>query len=315
MMYQIRPARDTDFDQVLTLLERLQSLPEHHIGYHGETRAELASEYGDMDWPNGTFLAVDENDRIHGVLTAEIDAELGRVWWHGPFVDVPADHPAADRIWERTADALYAEARRLPALRDIADSELFGHVANHRLAQFAQRNGFPGGTCTTVFTVDGVDLVRMIGSVPEGIDSIEIEDFPTPPTNSVAAAAFIRLHDECFPNTNKSAAQVLSGDADHTVVVAMAGGRLVGYAVGSAQPVDYYVDFVAVAPDFRGKGIAGALMTVVVQRLADRNGPRQQVCTTVVEGNAASRQMHHKLGFRPLVELVGYRLRAPRLVS
>ena len=221
-MYEIRTARDTDYDQVLTLLERLQSMPDHHIGYHGETRAELADEYADMNWPHATILAVDEADRVHGVLTAEIDETLGRVWWHGPFVDVPADHPAADRIWERTADALYARARTLPELREIADSELFGHVEHRRLAQFAQRHGFPAGTYTSVLALDGVELVRLIGSVPDrstGPDAIEIAELPTPPTDSVVMAAFIRLHDECFPNTNKSAAQILTGDGDHTLVV------------------------------------------------------------------------------------------------
>jgi len=303
---------------VLTLLERLQSMPDHHIGYHGETRAELADEYADMNWPHATILAVDEADRVHGVLTAEIDETLGRVWWHGPFVDVPADHPAADRIWERTADALYARARTLPELREIADSELFGHVEHRRLAQFAQRHGFPAGTYTSVLALDGVELVRLIGSVPDrstGPDAIEIAELPTPPTDSVVMAAFIRLHDECFPNTNKSAAQILTGDGDHTLVVAMAGGRLVGYAVGSVQPHDYYIDFVAVATDFRGRGIAGALVTLLVQRLADRHGARSKVFATVAGSNAASRRMFHNLGFQPLLELVGYRLRAQRLVA
>jgi ribosomal protein S18 acetylase RimI-like enzyme len=291
-------------------------MPEHTIGYHGETRAELAEEYADMNWPFATVVAVDEADRVHGVLTADVNPTLGRVWWHGPFVDVPADHPAADRIWERTADALYDQARALSQVQDITDTELFGHVEHRRLAQFAQRHGFPAGVYTSVLGLDGVDLVRLIGSVPDRTDGVEIQDFPTPPTDSVAMAAFIRLHDECFPNTNKSAAEILSGGGDeNTVVVAKAGGRLVGYAVGEVQALDYYVDFVAVAPDFRGRGIAGALVTQLVQRIADRHGARPKVCATVLETNAASRRMFRNLGFRSLLELVGYRSRAERLVA
>lgn len=314
-MYQIRPARESDLDQVLALLERLQASPCHHIGYHGVTRAELAAELAEIAWPAAAVVAVDDADRVHGALATDVDASLGRVWWHGPFVDVPADHPAADRIWDRTADAMFDAVRALPEVRDIADSELFGHVEHCRLANFARRHGYPAGTYTSVLALDGVDLVRMIGSVPDQPDGVTIEEFPTPPTDSVAAAALIRLHEECFPDTYLSAAQLLSGDGERTVVVATPGGRVVGYAAGRAQQADYYLDFVAVATEFRGRGIAAALVTLLVQRLADRHGARQKVCATVVGSNTSSRRMLSGLGFHPEIELVGYRLRAHSLVA
>jgi ribosomal protein S18 acetylase RimI-like enzyme len=314
-MYEIRPARDSDLDQVLDLLVRLQSVPGHHIGYHGETRVELADEFAELHWPTTTLLAVDDADRVHGVLSTDVDPALGRAWWHGPFVDVPAEHPAADRIWERTADALYDAARALPALRDITDNELFGHVEHRRLAAFAHRHGFPGGEYTSLLALDGVRLVRVIGSVPDRPPGLDVREFPVPPTDSVAAAALIRLHDESFPNTYLSAAQLLAGESDRTIVAAYDAGRLVGYAAGRAHPTEYYLDFVAVAPQSRGRGIAGALVTTVVQRLAEVHGRKERVCTTVAGGNAASRRMLHNLGFQPMSELVGYRLRARRLVA
>jgi len=314
-MYEIRPAHDTDFDQVVALLHRLQAVPEHTIGYHGETREELASELADLRWPSATVLAVDGTDRAHGELSFEVDPSLGRVWWHGPFVDVPAEHPAADRIWDRTADALYDAARALPALRNISDSELFGHVEHTRLAGFARRHGFPSGKYTSVLALDGVDLVRLIGTVSDRPDAVDVREFPTPPTDSVAAAALIRLHEACFPNTYISAAQLLAGGPDRTVIAAFDGCCLVGYAVGRVQQAEYFIDFVAVATESRGRGIAGALVTALIQRLADRHGARSKACATVVGGNAASRRMLHNLGFLPLLELVSYRLRAQRLVA
>jgi ribosomal protein S18 acetylase RimI-like enzyme len=314
-MYEIRPAHDTDFDQVVALLHRLQAVPEHTIGYHGETSEELTAELTDLQWPSTTVVAVDGADRVHGVLSFDVDHTLGRVWWHGPFVDVPAEHPAADRIWDRTADALYDAARALPGLRDISDSELFGHVEHTRLAGFARRHGFPSGRYTSVLALDGVDLVRLIGTVSNRPDAVDVREFPTPPTDSVAAAALIRLHEACFPNTYISAAQLLAGGPDRTVIAAFDGGCLVGYAVGRVQQAEYFVDFVAVATESRGRGIAGALVTALIQRLADRHGARSKACATVVGGNAASRRMLHNLGFLPLLELVSYRLRAQRLVA
>ncbi|HEX4705435.1 MAG TPA: hypothetical protein VH352_25140, partial [Pseudonocardiaceae bacterium] len=75
-MYEIRPARDTDLDQVLDLLLRLQAVPGHHIGYHGETRVELTDEFAELHWPSATMVAVDDADRVHGVLSVDVDPGL-----------------------------------------------------------------------------------------------------------------------------------------------------------------------------------------------------------------------------------------------
>jgi ribosomal protein S18 acetylase RimI-like enzyme len=314
-MFRIRPAMDTDHDQVLALLCRLQAVPCHHIGYHGETTSELADELAGLNWPTNTFLAVDDADQVRGVLTADVDQHLRRAWWYGPFVDVPAEHPAADRIWSRTADALYAAAHTLPALRGIRDSELYGHVEHCRLAEFAHRHGFPPGEYSSVLALDGVDLVRMVGAVPVAPDAVEVTEFPTPPTDSTIAEALIRLHEQSFPNTYLSAAAILAGTGDRVLVTATHNGKLVGYAVGGIQPLDYFVDFVAVAPESRSHGIGAALVTTLVQRLADKHGARTTACAVVAGGNAPSRRMLHTLGFRPHLELVSYRLRATSLVA
>ncbi|HEX5401821.1 MAG TPA: GNAT family N-acetyltransferase [Pseudonocardiaceae bacterium] len=314
-MFRIRPALDTDHDQVITLLRRLQAVPCHHIGYHGESEAELADELATLAWPANTFLAVDDADQVRGVLTADVDQPLGRAWWYGPFVDVPADHPAADRIWSRTADALYAAAHTQSALRGITDSELYGHVEHSRLAAFARRHGFPTGEYSSVLALDGVDLVRLVGAVPDRPEAAEIGEFPTPPTDSTIAAALIRLHEQSFPNTYLSAAAILADTGERVLVTATDGGKLVGYAVGGIQPMDYLIDFVAVSTESRCRGIGAALVTTLVQRLADKHGARPAACAVVAGGNAPSRRMLHTLGFRPRLELVSYRLRATSQVA
>lgn len=306
-MFHIRPAADADYDQVRDLLCRLQAAHSHHIGYHGETETEIADELSTLRFPEFTTVATDDAGHIRGVLSVDIDRSLGRAWWYGPYVDVPAEHPAADRIWSRTADALYDTASG--ALRGVTDTELYGHVEHCRLADFARRHGFPAGEYSSVLMLDGVDLVRMVGAVADE-HAMHIGEFPTPPTESTVAAAFIRLHDELFPNTYLSAATLLAGDPEHTVIAATDDGRLIGYAVGSAQPHDYFIDFVGVATEFRGRGIGTALVTTLVQRLADQHGARSAACAVVAGGNEPSRRMFRGLGFVPHKELVSYRLRA-----
>ncbi|HVV22833.1 MAG TPA: GNAT family N-acetyltransferase [Pseudonocardiaceae bacterium] len=313
-MYHIRPAIHSDLDQVVELLCRLQAEPCHHIGYHGETRADITDELGGLSWPEATLVAVDDADQVRGVLSVDVDLDMGRAWWYGPYVDVPADHPAADRIWDRTADALYAAANELAALHGIDDNELYGHVEHTRLAAFARRQGYPEGRYSSVLALAGTGLVRLIGAVPTESAAV-VDELSTPPTDSVLAASIIRLHDGSFPNTYLSAASLLTGAQDRTVMVATDGCRLLGYATGKAQPEDYFIDFVAVSTECRGRGIGGALVTALVQRLADRHGARHSACAVVAGGNAPSRRMLHKLGFHTHVELVSYRRPATSLVA
>lgn len=311
-MFQIRPATNADREQVVALLVRLQAAPCHHIGFHGGTPAELAEELVDLGYPGATTVATDDSGGIRGVLSVDVDTTLRRAWWYGPFVDVPAEHPAADRIWSRTADLLYAAARE--AVHGVDDTELYGHVEHRRLAAFAARQGFPAGEYSSVLRCAGVDVVRMIGAVTDR-DDVDVTDLPRPPTDCSLVAAFIRLHERCFPNTYLSAAAALAGGTEHTVVAATEGGRLVGYAIGSVQPADYYIDYVAVQPECRQRGIGTALVTTLVQRLADVYGARPAACAVVAGGNAPSRQLLRTLGFVPHLELVSYRRHATSLVA
>jgi ribosomal protein S18 acetylase RimI-like enzyme len=309
-MFRIRPARAADHDQVVGLLARLQSVPSHHIGFHGETEIELVDELAGLCWPSATVVAVDATNRVRGVLSVAVDG--GRAWWYGPFVDVPAEHPAADRIWARTADALYAAGRALPIARRVTDSELYGHVAHCRLAAFARRHGFPPGEYSSLLVLDGVDLVRLVGTVPDA-PGVEIAELDRPVADSRLAAALVRLHEKSFPATYLSAAGLLDGE--RTVVVATHAGRLAGYATGAAQPADYFLDHVAVGEDFRCRGVGTALVTTLVQSLAERCGAREAACAVIAGGNAPSRGMFRGLGFEPRLELVSYRLRATSLVA
>ncbi|MCA1836598.1 MAG: hypothetical protein LC721_09840, partial [Actinobacteria bacterium] len=154
-MYSIRAAVSSDLDEVVDVLARLQAEPAHHIAYHGETADEIVEELTGMrpDWTSGTVLATDSTGRPRGVLTVEADPEVGRAWLHGPYVDVPANHPAAAQLWHQTADALLAEALRLRRLAGIADLELCGHRQHRLLADFAARHDFRTGRTSRVFVL------------------------------------------------------------------------------------------------------------------------------------------------------------------
>lgn len=303
-MYDIRFAEPGDLSATLALLVRLQADTAHHIGYLGETIEALSEELAEFepDWAACSVVASDESGRITGLLSVEIDSDARRAWLHGPFVDVPVNHPAGSRIWDQTADALFAEARRL--LDDITDHELYGHTNHRRLAAFAERHGFTAGKASNIYILDNGALRTLLLRDANYSAGHEMRALPTDEAVHEAVAV---LHERCFPHSYLSGRQLVDGSKKRTVVVAMDGDRVLGYAAGKAQQEEYYVDFVAVEPDVRGGGIGAALITELLWKLAAEQGARPQAAASIIAGNESSARMFGRLGFRLALELVAYR--------
>ncbi|HEV2781678.1 MAG TPA: GNAT family N-acetyltransferase [Actinophytocola sp.] len=307
-MYPIRAATSTDLDEVVDVLARLQAEPAHHIAYHGETAEEITAELTGMrpDWASGTLLATDSGGRVRGVLSVESDAEVGRAWLHGPYVDVPANHPAAAQLWHQTADALLERALRLPSLRGITDLELCGHRQHRLLADFAARHDFHTGRTSRVFVLTGAGLraVLIRGAAEESTVDSAVRVLPDDPG---LRAAVIALHERSFPGRTVTGRQLVDGSRGHCVVV-LAGARgLIGYAAGYPQEGELYVDLVAVDPNRRSRGAGRALVRGLLRELAARHGARAQAAAVVALGNDASERMFTALGFTLHLELVSYR--------
>ncbi|MFJ8961313.1 GNAT family N-acetyltransferase [Lentzea sp. NPDC102401] len=304
-MYDIRFAEPGDLGATMALLVRLQADNAHHIGYLGETVEELRAELGEFEpsWADCTVVAVDADDNITGMLSVEIDADLGRAWLHGPFVDVPVNHPAGSRIWDQTADAMFRRATEL--LTGISDLELYGHTAHRRLAAFAERHAFSAGKASAIHVLDNGDLRTLLLRDAKCPSEREMRVLPTDRFVHEAVAV---LHERCFPRTYLSGKQLVESDPQkRTIVVAMDGRRVLGYAAGKAQPEEYYVDFVAVEPDVRGQGVGAALITELLWKLAADHGARPQAAASIHAGNESSQNMFARLGFRLHIELVAYR--------
>ena len=308
-MYTIRPASAVDFTTVVELVVRLQARPEHFIGYQGVTEQEVTDELSGVTgaWADHAIVAVDSDDEVHGALTADVDADLGRAWLLGPYLDLPDGHPAADRLWQSGADELLAAVLGLPALAGIDDLELYGHRKHRRLADFAARHGFTGGAVSRVFVLDGSALRSLMvrdAEQPAGVPGVRA--LPDDPRVRDAVAA---LHERSFPGRTISGRGLVEGRKDHVVVVAEHGG-VIGYAAGYPQDDELYVDYVAVDPGKRSAGVGGALIRGLLKEMALRHGPRGQAAAVISLGNDASERMFTRLGFGLHLELVSYRRQA-----
>ncbi len=304
-MYDVRTATAADLDAVIALVARLQQDPAHQIGFHGETEDEVAEELAELapEWAGNAVVAVDGNGRLRGVLSVEVDQEQRRAYLYGPYVDVPANHPAAGQLWQATADAMYAHALTGPPLAGVVGIELFGHRTNRLLADFAARHDAPAQMTTRCFFLSGAPLRSLL---VRGADPVK-DDRVTPlPSDVAVREAVVALHDRCFPNAPTNGRQLVSGDR-HTVVVLSKDGRLLGYAGGYAQAEEYYVDVVGVDPQARSCGVGRTLVRRLLAELARAGGPRNRAAALIRVGNDASERMFAKLGFELHSELVSYR--------
>jgi len=310
-MYDVRPATPADLEDAIELIARLQADPAHLIAYHGDTAEEVAEELAGLrpDWASGAAVALDRHGRPRGVLSVEADPEQHRAYLYGPYVDVPANHPAAGQLWQATADALFDLAAGLPRMAGVTRLDLFGHRENRLLADFAARHDVTSHSTTRLFTLTDAELrallVRAADEAPPAGDRVS----PLPADPAVRTAVS-RLHDRCFPNAPTSGDQLVAAGSEHTVVVLRGGedgaGGLLGYAAGYTQAEEYYVDVVGVDPGYRSLGAGRLLVRRLLAELAARSGARNRAAAIIRLGNDASERMFTALGFSLALELVSY---------
>lgn len=307
-MYTVRPATPADLDVVIELIARLQADPAHLIAFHGESAEEVAEELAGLrpDWVSGAVVAADGTGRLRGVLSVEVDDELHRAYLYGPYVDVPANHPAAGQLWQATADALFDRADRLSRMAGVTKLDLFGHRRNRLLADFAARHDVAVDKSMRQFALSGADLrallVRPADRAPAD-DRIRLMS-----ADAEVRAAVARLHDRCFPTAPTPGHRLVAGDSPHLVVVlGDSASGVLGYAAGLTQAEEYYVDMVGVDPAVRSLGAGRQLVRRLLVELATRTGARNRAAAVVRLGNDASERMFAALGFTLHTELVSYR--------
>jgi RimJ/RimL family protein N-acetyltransferase len=170
---------------VSQFITELNRSPIHHIGYFGETPAEIASQIEEFDPipEDGCVLAM-EKGKVVGFLGLDVDEEIKRGWFYGPFVQAPR--------WQAVAEQL---VRRL--IRNLPDAirtlELFADVRNRNIAQLAERLGFEMRRTETIWR-----LTHAQTAAPSAQ--------PLPPA---LFPRFADLHSLLYPNSVLPAREIL----------------------------------------------------------------------------------------------------------
>ena len=274
---QLRRASEPDRPVLAHFAATLQARPDRHVAYLGLDAASIAQEMvaEDDDWTAVTAVTEHEG-RLVGWLMGSVDADMGRVWWFGPFVDAEGDEG-----WISVADLLYQQAR--PLLPEGVDEEELGVDARFAvLARWACERGFTADTGSAVLTLDG---------------ELAAPTIPIRPVTADDATSVGSLHEKLFAGTHTTGAALVAGaDGTHLRLVAERGGEVVGYvAVERQADGDGYIDYVGVAEAARRQGLGAELIRAGVAAL--RPLGCQRINLTVRADNTGARALYAALGF------------------
>jgi ribosomal protein S18 acetylase RimI-like enzyme len=251
----------------------LQERPETHVIYVGTDADTILAELRETTWQEVGVVAVDGDETI-GWLVGDVDPDMGRVWWHGPFVAAAA--------WDAVASELLEAGRReLPG--QVAQEELAVDARFERCRSWAGVEGFVQEEGSFV-----LDLVGPIDPPTASVREITTDDHEV----------VIGLHEALFPGTHTTGATLVAGhDETHRRLVIESGGAVVGYVAVERQPDGSgYIDFLGVAPSARRKGLGGELVRAGVAEL--RRMGAATIGLTVREGSTGARDLYVSLGFR-----------------
>ena len=269
---EIRSAVDGDLAAIAELAAGLQSDPAAANAYLGVEQRGIVSELDDIDWRSVSAVAIDDG-RLIGWLVGDVDAELGRVFWLGPFV--------AAESWEDAASRLYLGASKLLAPQ-ITEQEMAIDSRFERYQSWAAAHGF---------TADEGSLAFVLETDP-GPPEIELRSARDDDLSQLGA-----LHEALFPGTHTTGRQLVENrDADHVRLVSEVEGSVAGYVAFEVQPDGSgYLDFLGVATAFRRRGLGAQLVRAAVTELVERGA--SPIHLTVREHSHGARALYVGLGF------------------
>ena len=299
MSFTVRSAWSSDLDALVGLAVDAQRDPRRGCAYLSADgpaiEEELTGIDGAEDWTDVTWVALDDARRVIGWIAAERDAEMGRIWWFGPFVAGAAS--LSETLADPVLDALFGAAR--PAAEGHDEEELVGDVRSDLLARFAERQGFAAQEASVSLRVEVLDPADPAPG--EGIERLTEASSATDAVTEAAA-----LHDRLFPGTHTDGRHLFGEiGVKHDRFVARRAGVVVGYVATEVHADrSLYVDYVGVDAEHRGGGIGRSL---VAAALRARAGSVTHAHLTVRASNASARRLYESLGFVEDVVLVPYR--------
>ncbi|MCK4847545.1 MAG: GNAT family N-acetyltransferase [Candidatus Heimdallarchaeota archaeon] len=287
-----RPLKE-DLDRLSIFISRLQRHKATTIGYFDRTPDEIKLYLEELEpgWIE-TTLMIEEEGEILGIIIAEYDIELRRVWIHGPMVDLPNQID-----WNSYAVELYENLLQKIIPTEINDYELYGEKSNINLRKLTENFGYKttDPSCVLSFSRSQITTLLVLSLDPISEDYFD---------------QFKNHHSEIFPNTYYSAQQILNMlDEANQVFIESHNKDLVGFIHGKLDKSNNqgYIDFVGVEKSARKQGTGRKLVIAILHWLFDTFTQINEVKLTVSEKNTPAYNLYTSLGFKVEQTLQGYR--------
>ncbi|MCG7310366.1 GNAT family N-acetyltransferase [Brachybacterium sp. ACRRE] len=275
-----------DHEAALRLILEMQSSASTACAYLGRHEAGIREDLEnlDQDWRETLHVSRGADGRVDGAALIEWDTELDRSWVHGPWT--------RQGRWEQQAPGLLES---VIAQAPVARHEMYAAVENVQMAWLAERCGWAAGEANFEYAKqleDGPSDPRMANDTVRPADPADL-------------TRLAELHEAEFPGTYASTSDLLEHGGSYSTFVHVEGGRALGYLSGQTQEADtLYVDFLAVAPDARGRGVARGLLDAAALRMGART-----ITLTVDEHRPDAQRVYEALGFSRVAVTRPYRMR------
>lgn len=231
-------------DAALRLAIAAQQSPRTACAYLGTEADDIREDLENLDqpWPQTLRVLTDHDGAVSAACAIEWDDESRRAWLQGPW--------ATGAV---TAVDLARLVNACATLSPVDKVEMYADRANTALADTAAELGWRTGETNHEYALT-VPLTA--GACTATIRPATCDDLE----------AVRALHEAEFPGTYATARQLLAG-GEYTTLLAEGSTGLLGYAAGQPQGERLYLDFVAVAPSARRRGVARALLSALQERV------------------------------------------------
>jgi GNAT superfamily N-acetyltransferase len=257
----------------------------------GLDAAAYAKELRSLPADEACYVAAHEDGELIGVAGAEFDASIGRAWLRGPLVAAGRDFGAV------AAPLLDALCAQLPL--PVVQLDVFVSSGCGEAIDFFRSQGFGSESAYGEYTC--LPPAPAAAAIAPGVALVA----PDPRWRAAIGA----LHNAEFSRAYVSADALFEPDLpDPLTRIALLDGAPAGYVRVhfDAQWQEGYVDFLAVAPAARRRGVGRALLQAAREWSFAQPGARA-VTLTVRADRDAARALYEAAGFRRVRICIGLR--------
>ncbi len=240
----VREARPADYSTIAAIIAEKNLRPESHCIQSSSTNdtSAIEEEIVELYAKEELLFIIGEIDgQMAGLMGCEFDESVGRGWTRGPFLTQDSWNRLPGLMLEALLAALPPGIRRLDS---------FLNEKNVQGQRFYLQHGFRKAGLAHVYQAEAVGQAGMRQGVCR-----EMQPGLEP--------AFIALHDSVFPVTFIDGRGILGQlDEDHKLYLSANDSHVDGYIFITVDKFagEGYIEFLAVQPELRNRGIGKALL-------------------------------------------------------